>query len=201
MVLVLVAIGLVTVSTVASGELILSPPPVVGTYGISSTSTGLDGLGPVDIAGVGMAAFEPVDLTTVYAGPSGLRFNKALPPVRSVAPVTTVQADGSGHFAATVYRTQFGVATVSATGRTSGHSLTVVLTLGSGVTQPPGTTTIAPLEASGSTSTGGLASTGVSIAGPLTVGAAGLAVGLGTLFFGTRLAIRRKFRNTPRYSA
>lgn len=40
--------------------------------------------------------------------------------------------------------------------------------------------------------TGGLASTGASIAGPLTVGAITLMVGLALLFFGTRLAIRRR---------
>lgn len=39
---------------------------------------------------------------------------------------------------------------------------------------------------------GGLASTGASIAGPLTVGVGALVAGLALLFFGTRLAIRRR---------
>ena len=45
-------------------------------------------------------------------------------------------------------------------------------------------------------SAGGLAYTGASIAGPLIVGVGALALGLAMLFFGTRLAIRRKGPST-----
>ncbi len=50
----------------------------------------------------------------------------------------------------------------------------------------------APGDGDSGIGSGGLASTGASIAGPLTVGAGALLAGLALLFFGTRLATRRR---------
>lgn len=193
--LLLAVLGLLAISRVASAAPPYPPGPV-GVLGVSSST--LDGPGPVDVTGSGMDPFEIVDVTITYSGPIGLRANKALLLANSTVVATSVKADATGHFSATVNLTQNGTATITATGRTSGRSQSIVVRVGpvspgtTTVEPPTGSVTAIPAAVGGSGGTGGLASTGVSIAGPLTVGASALIVGLGLLFFGTRLVIRRK---------
>ncbi len=160
--------------------------------------------GIVVIGGTGFTPGETINITIVYSAPSGLRSNNALRlAVRAAAAGQTTVADASGSFSIGVQLTQVGVATITATGETSGTVVsTTVTVLAAGQTTPAGTTTVgastvtATSEAAGAPTTGnasgGLASTGASIAGPITVGVSALIAGLALLFFGSRLVSRRK---------
>ena len=180
----------------------------------------------VSVSGGGMLPGEQVSVTVEYSGPSGLRANAALRAATVKAAGTMVIADANGNFSAGVTIDKGRTGTIVATGLTSGHTVSFALSANGGVGGGTGggstpTTNVAPttnVDASGQTTTApsatgsaaaivadapadeassaGLAYTGASIAGPLTVGAGALLLGVAMLFFGTRLAIRRK--SSPR---
>jgi hypothetical protein len=142
--------------------------------------------------------FEPGELISIIAellGPSGLRNTPALAAMAS-APFTLpdATADANGHFETSIVFPAAGIYRLTALGQTSGrtaNSQVTVLPVGSTVPVAAG----ANNSGSGLAYTGsdsGLAYTGSSIAGPLTIGALALVTGLALLFFGTRMAIRRK---------
>lgn len=204
--------GMFSVSGVAAaapGSITVYAPGGAITVVISDTTITVGGI--VVFTGSGFLSGEVIIIVITYAGPNGLRSNHALQLAASSAGITTT-ADASGGFSADLSLTKTGLATITATGQTSGKTATLqVAVAGVGQTATaPSTTTVEPttgesdttgvVAAPGNGSAGGdgtgLASTGVSIAGPLTVGAAALMAGLGMLFFGTRLAIRRRHRPT-----
>jgi hypothetical protein len=132
--------------------------------------------------------------------PNGLRSSR-LANASSVNAVPAVQANAAGHFDAELTIDTPGLWTISATGQTSGHVVSLTQRVYPVGTEAP-TTTVAAAGGSGSsdgaagTNNGagadGLAYTGASVAGPLAIGIAALLAGLALLFFGTRGVIRRK---------
>ena len=204
------AIAPASAAPVAAATTTAYPPVINVTVNVNITII-ING-GVVIFSGGGFLGGEPIVINVNYGGPSGLRSNRALADVAlEAAAGQTTRADASGHFSAGVQLTQLGVATLTATGQTSGRtaSLVVTVTQTGNPTDTAGTTTVA-----GSTVTteegaanapangdngAGLASTGASIAGPLTIGASALIAGLALLFFGTRLAIRRKRGTTAQH--
>lgn len=205
--LALALVGLFAVAGVASAAPYPGPP---NPPGVTVNQTIIVNGGVVIFAGGGFTPGETINITIIYnAAPSGLRANAALRLAAKAAESQTTTADASGNFTSGVRLTQAGTATITATGLTSGKTFsTTVTVVAEGGNTSPGTTTVAgqttaagevttanaaPVTA-GADGTGGagLASTGASVAGPLTIGAAALIAGLSLLFFGTRLAIRRK---------
>lgn len=202
---VLAAVGLFAAVPAASA----APTPVVGvnygTVNITTNITIVNNGGVVIIGGGGFLPGETINITITYNAPSGLRSNRALAAAAAAESGGTAVADAQGNFSSSVNLTQPGVATITATGATSGRSVsTSVTVLGGGDSSPTGTTTagstavvtystetVAPV-AGGDGNGGGLASTGASIAGPLAVGGSALIAGLALLFFGSRLVIRRR---------
>ncbi len=206
----LAAMGLFAAVPAASA--VATPTPTVAlpyaTVFITTNITIVNVGGVVVIGGGGFLAGETINITVIYNGPSGLRSNAALRAAAAAGEfVGSTTADAQGNFSSNVLlrTTETGTATITATGVTSGRVVSTLITIiGQGETTPPGTTTAgstvyvsystepaAPGDG-GSTDGSGLASTGASIAGPLTVGASALLAGLALLFFGTRLAIRRR---------
>lgn len=200
--------GMFSVSGVAAaapGTITVYTPTGAITVVVSDTSITVGGV--VIFIGSGFTPGEVIIIVITYLGPNGLRSNHALQLAASSAGITTT-ADASGGFSADVSLTTPGLATITATGQTSGKTASLqVAVAGVGETATaPATTTVEPstggsdttdvVTAPGDgndTSTGsGLASTGVSVAAPLGVGAAALVAGLGMLYFGTRLTIRRR---------
>lgn len=155
------------------------------------------------VSGSGFLADEAIDITLTYGTPAGLRANKALRLAAAAAAVETTTADSSGNFSTNVVLTQVGTAIITATGESSGRTGSATVTVApEGSITSDGTTVVETTTVAGAgaleTSTvagaadGGLAFTGTSIAGPLTVGAVAVIAGLVLLFFGTRLAARRR---------
>lgn len=193
---------LIAIVVMVVGLFVLSSPasaaPSYGALGVSATvdDSTVDVGGTVVFSGDGFEPFEDITVVVSTLGPDGL----------TVVETYRTQADGNGHFELKVPLTHLGTATLTATGLTSGKTVSLTVQVGpdqsNGGTAP--TTTIAAGLGSssgggaGSSSAGGtgLAYTGASILGPLAVGAAALFAGLAMLFFGTRGAIRRK-RPTP----
>lgn len=170
------------------------PAPVVPSFsaGVGAVDPG----GSVTLSASGFLAGETVDLTVEYAAPSGLRRSAALVRVAvAAAPVASVVADGNGAFSTVLKLDQVGLATITATGRTSGVSVSTTVRVGLD-RQAPATTTPAAAGTGDGSAAGAapLAWTGASLAGPLAVGAGLLAAGLLLLFFGTRMVIRRRVR-------
>lgn len=200
--------GMFSVSGIAAaapGAITVYAPGGAITVVISDTTITVGGV--VVFTGTGFLSGEVIIIVITYAGPNGLRSNQALHLAAGSAAITTT-ADASGGFSADVLPTKPGLATITATGQTSGKTASIQVSVaGPGETATtPATTTVEPVTGGSDTTGvvaapgngsdgsdgGGLASTGVSVAGPLTVGAAALLVGLSFLFFGTRLAIRRR---------
>ncbi len=158
--------------------------------------------GVVIFGGGGFRPRERINIAVSYGTPNGLRSNSALRQASVAAAGTATSADASGFFSVPVHLTQVGTAVLTATGAESGRTASLTVQVQpSEATSTPDTTTVeppitspevAPVAAAGGGDGTGLAYTGVSIAGPLTVGAAALITGLAFLFFGTRLAIRRR---------
>ena len=144
-------------------------------------------------SGDGFDPLEGIDGNISYLGPNGLRSTLA---ASSLAAPTTFSdtADNNGHVDHELTFDQVGTATLTATGHNSGKSASItVQVIAVGATEAGGATSIAAAAGGASDGSGSsLASTGVSIAGPLLVGLAALLVGLALLFFGTRGVIRRK---------
>lgn len=175
------------------------PPPAVPDLvpGATQVAEG----GSVTFTGAGFSPGEIIDITVEYAGPDGLRRSSAMVEFARVAgPVGRAVADDSGAFTHDVIFSTAGRATVTATGRTSGFSVSTVVQVGN-VTRAEGPAPAAAAaagrphsDAGAGTTGGGLAWTGTSLVGPLTVGAGLLAAGLLMLFFGARMIIRRRVR-------
>ena len=172
------------------------PAPVVPSFsaGVGAVDPG----GSVTLTASGFLPGETVDLTVEYAAPSGLRRNAALVQVAAAAaPAGQVTADASGAFTTSLTLDRVGLATITATGRSSGFSVSTTVRVGLAPQAPATTTPAAAGSGTGSGTAAGaapLAWTGASLAGPLAVGAGLLAAGLLLLFFGTRLVIRRRVR-------
>lgn len=170
------------------------PAPVVPSFsaGVGAVEPG----GSVTLTASGFLPGETVDLTVEYAAPSGLRRAAALVLLAAAGvPAGQVVADGGGSFSTSLKLDQVGLATITATGRLSGFSVSTVVRVG---TAPAAAATTTPAAAGngGGTADGAapLAWTGTSLAGPLAMGAGLLAAGLLLLFFGTRMVIRRRVR-------
>ena len=190
------------VASAAPGDPGYPPAGVITeTVNVSTVTAG----GTLELTGTGFLPGETVDITITYSGPSGLRSNAALRSAVSTGTMSKVVADSAGAFGIPENLTQVGTATITETGEASGRTMSLtVKILAVGSTDTAGTTTVAGSTATsmpsigvaagagsdGSTG-GGLASTGVSVAAPLAIGASALIAGLAMLFFGTRLAIRR----------
>ena len=136
-----------------------------------------------------------VDVTVGYTAPSGLRHSAGLAQAAAAAMVSIVP-DADGNFSTTVNLTQVGTAVVTAVGSPSGKTASASVVVGSGTATTTTVVVTGPAYVTpGGTyydSSGSLASTGASIAGPIAIGAAALLAGLALLFFGTRGVIRRK---------
>lgn len=196
----LALVGLFAVSGVASATPYPAPP---GPPAVTVNQTIIVNGGVVIFAGGGFTPGETINITIVYnAPPSGLRANAALRLAVKAAESQTTTADASGNFSSDVKLTQTGTATITAVGLTSGKTVSLTVTVvapGSSTTSETTTgggvvttETTESLIAGAGTDGSGLASTGASIAVPLTIGGSALIVGLAFLYFGTRLAIRRK---------
>jgi len=142
----------------------------------------------VEFSGVGFTPGETVDVQVTYG--AGLRAGQVGIASLKLAKLTTV-ADSLGRFSTPITLTQVGTATITATGLTSGVVLSKTVTItadGLAYTGADGDDT----DGGTTVTDDGLAYTGTSLAGPLAIGGGALVAGLVLLFFGTRMAIRRK---------
>lgn len=104
----------------------------------------------------------------------------------ATVPVNGSTTDDTPPPASSVDDTPSREASTSSEGQSSSETTTIPAEV-----ESSSTLNVAPAPVEGAMP-GGLASTGASIAGPLTVGFGALIIGLAMLFFGTRLAIRRR---------
>jgi hypothetical protein len=174
-------IGLFATTGVAAAD--PYPPPVVVNVTVNINIIIVNN--GVIFSGGGFDVNETINITITYVGPSGLRSTAALAALATPSSLTTT-ADADGAFAVPITFDRIGTFNLRASGATSGRTASLDIKVLSAGSTIPAVTPAAAVDSSG------LAYTGSSIAGPLTVGAASLIVGLGLLFFGTRLVIRRK---------
>ena len=185
--------GLVMFGGVASADVDYGADPNVA---LNSTDSSVESGSEFDVYGDGFLPGETVGVTATYGTPSGLRASRALATLSSPQRFTAV-ADSNGHFSKSVSYDQVGTITFVATGQTSGRTASTVVHVGAAGSVST-TTVVAAADWSGSSDgvTGGLASTGASVAGPIAIGLGALLAGLALLFFGTRGVIRHKGART-----
>jgi hypothetical protein len=185
-VLAMTVVAFAATAGVASAEPTPYPAPDVPVVAVDDDSipVGTDCV----FSGDNFTPGEDIGIDVSYG--SGLRSSRSRSLVAAAKFMDVVKADGAGSFSTTLTLTQVGTATLTATGLTSGIVLSRKVTVfAAGTTASTGTAAVVD---DGS----GLAYTGASVAGPLTIGATALAAGLALLFFGSRLAIRRKHRTS-----
>lgn len=160
------------------------PAPVLPTVsaGVESVEPG----GFITMSGSGFLPGEPIDITVEYSSPSGLRRNAALIELAAAgAAAVETQADENGAFVAPVQLGQVGIATITATGRISGFSISQVVRVGvdenGNPILPPGgsptTTPVAPAPGGGSGGGSGGDQGGVAAPAPGSDGSGGQAGG------------------------
>lgn len=177
------------VSSAAPAPVAYPAPPVVINITVIII---INNDGTIIFNGGGFDFSELVSIDAVNtSAPLGLRSSSALSQM-AAAQILVVPADSAGNFSVDVtkYLNADGVWKLTATGLTSGKTKSDSVTIASG--GPQGTGSETWTGAGSSSSSGALASTGASVAGPIAIGAAALFAGLAMLFFGTRGVIRRK---------
>ncbi len=166
-----------------------TPPPVV--INITVNITIINNGTIIIFSGGGFDPLEGIIISAINTSlPSGLRSSSTLS--KMAAATMTTSADEAGNFSEDVTSLidSTGVWELTATGVTSGKSASATVTKAEAA--EPAYVTGGGSVGSSSSSSGALASTGASVAGPIAIGAAALFAGLAMLFFGTRGVIRRK---------